>query len=312
MIFKLFSQREREKAQSGQEDVYQYDNVPNKLRVQVQQLLEDAIGPEYYLGPYSTGRPSHNPRDWREIQKILCREFGKHQLTHGRAQTAYEDVLNFIGQCETAEFIDTLEVACRWIDLVISKYGEYDRSSRGIVVESVEAIDEINYRFRKSSLGFSYAEGQVFRIDSDYTHDEIVKPALKLTSGENFHGAQDEFLQAHAHYRSGEYEQAVILAGRALESALKGACETKGWPYPQGARVSDLLKIVRSNGLWPDYLDGSFDQLIATLNTGLPKVRNDAGAHGQGSIKRTVPAYVARYALNLCATKISMISEAVN
>lgn len=312
MIFKLFSQREKEKSRSGKEDVYQYDTVPTKLRVQIQQLFEDAIGPQYYLGPYSTGSPRHNPRDWREINKVLCREFGTHHLTDRHVQSPFEDVINFIGRCETSEFIDVLEVVCRWIELVVAQYGEYDRQSRGIVVEPFAAIDEINYRLRKSGLGFSFAEGQILRVDSDYTHDEIVKPALRLTSGKHFQGSQDEFLQAHAHYRAGEYEQAVTLAGRSLESALKGACEAKGWAYPTNARASDLLKIVRKNALWPDYLDGSFDQLIATLGSGLPKVRNDAGAHGQGSIKRTVPPYVARYALNLCATKISMISEAAN
>jgi hypothetical protein len=62
--------------------------------------------------------------------------------------------------------------------------------------------------------------------------------------------------------------------------------------------------------LWPDYLDASFDQLIATLSSGLPKVRNDAAAHGQGAEIRNTPPYVAAYALHLAAAKIVLIAEA--
>ncbi len=47
---------------------------------------------------------------------------------------------------------------------------------------------------------------------------------------------------------------------------------------------------------FPDYLDKSFDQLIATLSSGLPRVRNEEGAHGQGAKPRATPPYVAAYA----------------
>jgi hypothetical protein len=143
-------------------------------------------------------------------------------------------------------------------------------------------------------------------------HQEVIKPALNLLKGKNFAGAQDEFLTAHQHYRAGEYEQSIVWAARAFESTLKGVCVTRGWPFEKGARATDLLKIVRSQGLWPDYLDASFDQLIATLASGLPKVRNDAGGHGQGPDPRTVPRFVAAYALNLAAAKMTLVVEAAS
>ena len=70
------------------------------------------------------------------------------------------------------------------------------------------------------------------------------------------------------------------------------------------------LKVVRAHGLLPDYLDASFDQLVATLKSGLPKVRNQVGAHGQGAIPRETPDYVAAYALHLAAAKILFLVEA--
>ena len=60
----------------------------------------------------------------------------------------------------------------------------------------------------------------------------------------------------------------------------------------------------------PSYLDNSFDQLAATLKSGLPRVRAEEGAHGQGSVPRETPVYVAGYALNLAAANILFLAQA--
>jgi hypothetical protein len=131
-------------------------------------------------------------------------------------------------------------------------------------------------------------------------------------SAPEYEGARDEFLSAHRHYRNGDHEEAITEAAKSFESTMKAICDRKGWAYVKGARASDLLKVLRARSLWPDYLDGSFDQLIATLNSGLPQVRNDIGAHGQGTTKRETPAYVAAYALHLAAAKIVLMAEAAD
>ena len=95
-----------------------------------------------------------------------------------------------------------------------------------------------------------------------------------------------EFMSAYAHYRDGQMKDAITDANNAFESTLKTICDQRGWQFSQGSRSSDLLKIVRNNGLLPNYLDKSFDQLLATLKSGLPKVRDEEGAHGQGATPR--------------------------
>ena len=125
-------------------------------------------------------------------------------------------------------------------------------------------------------------------------------------------GPQSEFLAAHEHYRAGRYKEAVNEAAKAFESLMKAVCDQKGWTYNKGARASDLLKVLRAHKLWPEYLDASFDQLVATLASGLPKVRNDASAHGQGAVPTTAPSYVAAYALHLAAAKMILVAEAVS
>ena len=141
-------------------------------------------------------------------------------------------------------------------------------------------------------------------------HSEVVKPALGFLSQPGYEGPRDEFRSAHAHYRAGEIRDAVIDANSAFESTMKTICEKRGWSYPSGARASDLLKVLREKGLLPGYLDNSFDQLAATLKSGLPKIRNEEGAHGQGARVRETPEYVAGYALNLAAASILFLADA--
>ena len=50
--------------------------------------------------------------------------------------------------------------------------------------------------------------------------------------------------------------------------------------------------------------------MLGVLKSGLPKVRNEAGGHGQGSKLKRIPEYIAAYALHLAATNIVMLVEA--
>ncbi len=102
------------------------------------------------------------------------------------------------------------------------------------------------------------------------------------------------------------------MAANALESTFKAIFDDKGWDYNKGSRISDLVKVAKANGLWPDYLDNSFDQLVATLQNGLPKIRDNDASHGQGAIPKEVPSYLAAYALHLAASKIVFLVSAAN
>lgn len=308
MIIDLYSRRQSQVA-GETPDVYSYDAFPDTLRIQVQQIFRDALGPHLLRSGYSGDYYIRDNADvWKFIAKSLRKEFGVHRLTVG--STEGEEVLNYLLTAEATKFLDTVEMCIRVLHRMGRKWSDNDRTSLGVEQSADEAIEEINVRFRQANVGFQFVDGNVVRLDSEYTHEEIVKPALSLLRKPEFAGPQEEFLRAHKHYRSGEYPQAITEAAKAFESVLKAVCDIKGWPYSKGSRASDLIKLVRAKRLWPDYLDASFDQLLATLSSGLPAVRNKDGAHGQGSIPRRTPSYVAAYALNLAATKIVFVGDA--
>ena len=309
MIYELFSHRRKRLAKAGTTDIYQYVDATQRLKVQLQQLFTDAIGPQNSQTSYMLANLAPDNADgWQFIHKTLCREIGAHILAKGL--TEREQVLNRLDAADIDEFLDVVELCARYIDLVMGDEQDYHREALGITQAPSEAISELNFRLREAALGYRYENGELLRVDSEYSHEEIIKPALSILSDKSFSGAQEEFLRAHRYYRSGEYSQSITEAAKSFESTLKSVCDIKGWRYDKGSRASDLLKVVRQNALWPSYLDASFDQLLATLTSGLPKVRNEEGAHGQGTKVKAVPGYIAGYALQLAASKIKLIAEA--
>ena len=186
-----------------------------------------------------------------------------------------------------------------------------ERSMKGIKMNPINAIKELNERFRRAGVGYKFSNGQIIRIDSELIHTNFVQPALSLLSEKEFEGPNSEILQAYSHYRNGDYNEAIQLASNAFESTMKIVCDQRGLNYKTNPRASDLLKLLRKE-LLPNYLENSFDQLASTLSSGLPKVRNEVSAHGKGSDPQTTPIYVAAYTLHLAAVNILFLVEAHN
>ncbi|MFM5950076.1 MAG: STM4504/CBY_0614 family protein [Novosphingobium sp.] len=304
-IFDLFSKRQSDATKSGKADVYQYTDIPLNLRIQVEQISLEAIGIVGFRGDRLRAN-EHNDW-WVQIERVFLRERGLDSI--GREVFEGDRILSFMRNCTTADWLDFVEL----IAIAINGVGDeqaFWRQRWNVSIEAEDSISELNYRLRQAGVGFQLEESRLIRIDSQFIHSEVVKPALELLSGQGFDGPRQEFLSAHSHYRAGEHRQAIAMAANAMESMFKAVFDKKGWCYQKGARISDLTKIARTNGLWPDYLDASFDQLIATLQSGLPKIRDNDASHGQGSKAKEVPGFVAAYALHLAASKIVFIGEA--
>ena len=185
--------------------------------------------------------------------------------------------------------LDLIEFSFSYICKIIGDFSFHDRKNRGMKVPAGHAIDELNERFRRAGVGYQFEDGKLFRVTLELLHSEVVRSALRYLHQKGFEGPREEFLKAHGHYRAGETKAAITDANNAFESTLKAILDQRSWQYPKGARASELLKMVSSQGFLPGYLDKSFDQLAATLKSGLPKVRGEEGAHGQGASPRETP-----------------------
>ena len=304
-VRKLFSYRKKV-AEGKEPDIYVYDSLPNTLRNQIIFIWRDAL-PTIQLGRESYA--------WKEIHNIVAREHGVLKLEpvreprissgHAGSQGSSFSTLcqDYLRLTESVGLVlDLIEVSFSWMDAHKNQIGP---------ARVRDAIDELNERFLRAGVGYRFEEGRIIRIDSELIHAEIVKPAFRFLSERGFEGPRNEFLEAHDCYRNGKLRDAITNANSAFESTLKTVCEQRQWPVPPGARASDLLKIVSQKGLFPSYLEKPFDQFLATLKSGLPKIRNeDSTAHGQGARPRTTPRYVAAYALHLAAANIHFVAKA--
>ena len=307
-VVDLSSHRKRV-AEGDLPDVFVYDVLPQKLLVQIVHIWGDAIGPFYVSRGFRTSHVPRNNEGWGFIHDVVARE-------HGVLELARESDIDkrcrtyLLNSPSVDAALDLIDASFRFVDKVARKFDLRDRERRGISITADAAIDELNERFRRAGVGYRFEAGMLIRVDSELLHSEVVRPALGYLHHQGFEGPRAEFLKAHAHYRSGDTKAAITEANNAFESTLKAICDQRNWSYSKGATASRLLSVVHEHGLLPDYLDKSFDQLAATLKSGLPKVRGEEGAHGQGAEARKTPDHVAAYALHLAAANILFLVEA--
>jgi AbiJ N-terminal domain 4 len=307
-VIELRSQRLAKEKNSGRTDVYQYDIIPSNVLFQITLILSNVIGKYWKANSYAFDEAPNNNSAWEFIINTIIRERGDPSFK--QTQDSKINCLKILTFDRTLEDqLDLIDLSFRYVERVLLKRDDYEMNKHGAEIQAKAAIDELNYRLREGGVGYQFEGGQIIRVDSEFIHSEIVVTALKLLNSTGFEGAEQEFRESHAHYRAGSLRETVTSSGNAFESAMKSICKIKKWEYDKRARASDLLKILRAKGLFPDYLDNSFDQLLAILKSGLPEVRNNSGSHGAGPEPLKVPQHVAAYAIHLAATNIVFLVE---
>jgi hypothetical protein len=299
-IIDLFSKRQR-RARGEMPDAYRYDDLPNPLRVQIIQIIQDAIGIDQYGSSYVYGL-------YEYINGILCREYGLFRLID--RQTSFPDaIFTFFLQEESVDkALDIVELFFKVINTNVRKdYGPGTRINRKI--DTDEAISELNQRFKEHGIGYQFESNEIIRIDSNYLHAEAVKPALSVLRERGFEGVNEEFLSAHGHYRHGRFKECLVDSLKAFESTMKAICKIRNWTIKPDDTAKMLIATCLSHGLFPSYLESQIGSLRSLLESGIPTIRNKEGGHGQGPDPKVVPEYLARYTLNLTASSILFLVE---
>lgn len=214
----------------------------------------------------------------------------------------------FLEEQQIDRCLDVVELCCRVIDRDTRKWNYLNRKNSSAIAD--DALQEVNCRFKEHGIGYCFENGQIVRIDSQLIHSEVVKPALTLLSGKYYAGAQQEFLNAHEHYRAGKSKEALNECLKAFESTMKTVCDRKGWTYGQNATAKDLLDICFDNGLVPAFWKQHFSALRSLLESSVPTGRNKLSGHGQGSVPTSVPAFLVGYVLHMTAAAIVFMGEA--
>ena len=328
MEYELFSKRQQ-RMQGEIPDTYQYETIPDELRVQI-----------FYIWGKMWGTPDYNDFEelqlsrlaidaYKSIETTLCEEYGVLHLDGGDVSNEdgygfYWVVRDFLLKTEdTNKVIDVIEVSFRYIDQVIptkihvAAADVLDKvfvsSRRDISPDSIspdDAINQLNQRFRQHRVGYQYESGQIVKVDSQYIHSEVVKPALMFLSDPIYEGANEEFLNAHEHYRNDRYKECLNDCLKAFESCLKIICQRRGWSYGEKDTANRLIENVFDHDLIDSHMKSHFTALGSTLKSGVPTVRNRLSGHGQGPKEIVVPEYIASYILHLTASNVLLLAKA--
>ena len=291
---------------AGKEDVYQYDHFPNEFRVQVIHIWRSAIG----LSRSAHGYDTPARKSWEFIHDTLAREKGQFVLGGDPYKPADGRCQSFLLSAQHPDdVLDIIELSFRVIDRGVRGRGYDYRVASEVDQEPDDAIAELNQRFREHGIGYQFENGVLVRVDSQFVHDQAVKPALVLLHEAGFQGPSEEFIAAFDKHRKGDSKGAIADALKAFESTMKAICDARKWARPSNATAKPLMDIVFNNGLVPRSLEGQFSALRAAMESGLPTISNQTSRHGQGAQPVHVPEHFAAYALHLAASNIVFLVE---
>ena len=220
-IADLFSKRQK-KLRGEVPDVYVYDDLPRPLRVQIIQIWRETLG-YLQIERGEWGQIVYNSNvehAYRYIVESLCHEYGVFQLAGPHIQLGIRNTHTeletfFLEEKIIARALDAVELSFDVIDHVTRKREYLQRNDASEIAD--DAIEELNERFKENGIGYQFTSGQIIRIDSELIHSEIVKPALTLLHEKHYAGAQQEFLKAHEHYRTGNAKEALNECLKAFE-----------------------------------------------------------------------------------------------
>jgi hypothetical protein len=112
---------------------------------------------------------------------MLAKEFGAVALTDRRQEDAFTAVANFFLECPDVErALDVVELTFSYLTAMThgTRFGYTSEISPD------DAVEELNQRFKQHGVGYSYEPNlhKIVRIDSQFVHSDMVKPALAVLS----------------------------------------------------------------------------------------------------------------------------------
>jgi tetratricopeptide (TPR) repeat protein len=298
----IYSRRKRQ-AQAV-DDVYIYDQISKRVRVQVVQILSDGLGSDYYRN----GDYTESAKIYDELCRQMSRELGVHELYPSEAG---DNRLVFLCWLEREQVIDNwldgVELALKAVDRFVR--GNIGALRRDIRMMPDAVIAELNARLREAGLGYEYIDGIIISKDSEFLHREAVLPALRLLKDERFEAADKEFREAHEAFRQNRLEDCIVGCCKALESVLKVIGISRGWEIKENDPASKLIQAAVEAGFLPSYSQTALNHLRGLIESSTPTIRNKMGGHGAGETIRTIPRHLASFQLHQTAAVVLFLAE---
>jgi hypothetical protein len=307
-VFHTYSQENK-----AQMDVFIYDQIPDKLKIQVYHIWSDFFISLVYVNIYSA-LEYHG--FFKNINKIICKEHALLDIksSHRFAiPNEYSEINEYYLNLKDHRYIiDVISIMFNQIELIPEKLNTLGYPPDIISKSISDIITELNERFRQHGVGHEYINGKIIKVDSKLLHSEITKNTLLLISDEKYFTANEEFLKAHDHYKNQRYHECLNECLKAFESTMKIICGTKGWKYETTDTANKLINVLIENNFLKSYSESHLNALKSILVSGVPTIRNKNSGHGQGEEKIVITDNLASYMLYLTGATVNFLINESN
>ena len=289
-------------------DVFIYDQIPDKLKIQIYHIWSDFFTSLVHTNIYAA---IEYHGFFKNINKIICKE---HALLNIKSShlfaipDAYSEINGYYLNLKDHKYIiDVIGIIFNQIELIPDILNILGYPPDIISMNIRDAITELNERFRQHGVGHEYINGEIIKVDSKLLHSEITKNTLFLLNDEKYSTANEEFLKAHDHYKNQRYHECLNECLKAFESAMKIICGAKGWKYETTDPANKLINVLIENKFLKNYNESHLNALKNILISGIPTIRNKNSGHGQGEEKIVITDNLASYMLYLTGATINFL-----
>ena len=141
-VLNLYSYHKKA-AEGGTPDVFTYDKLPERLRIQIIHIWREAIGRYFVYSGFPYDRAVENNEDWEVIHDQFAKERGVFNL--GGERQIDSRCENYFVNCKSVEIaLDLVDYTFLYIDKVAREFSSTDREIRGIKVTASDAIKQLN------------------------------------------------------------------------------------------------------------------------------------------------------------------------
>lgn len=285
MIYDWLPSR-RKKIENGTlyPDIYQYDEVSQKLRNIIVRLFDQSYAKNF----------SH------KIHTLICDEHGIFELYKLKTDF-YSFSTDYLG--DIREFIfsfknEQFEIFLDLLEILFHFFREHEQ----------EILQELNQRMLENGFGYQFENDTLIRIDSLPMHKNVVKPTLELLQDSRFENANVEYRQAFDDYNHRRYEEMFVNLCKSVESTIKIICDINSFGLPAFHSLKPLISRLIDNNFLPQYNEKPIEGLDNILRT-IGNIRNENGGHGAGVEKRKIDQSLITYAMHSTASTLLFLLQ---
>lgn len=248
---------------------------------------------------------------WNYIQEWLKDEHAKdslhnehaHRVFGGYSAPSYEVTEYLKSLKDINHTLDTIELIFR---LLPHAEDELVNAGYRIYYKAKAAVEHLNKRFTQHCIGYKFEGNIIIKIDNELMYASVTKEMFVLLEQQVFGNVNEEYLQAHRQFRSGNHKDCIVNCAKAFESTLKIICDQKQYAYQQNDTAARLLNVLYVNNFIPSYLQVGMSGLRSMLEA-ISVVRNNTSAHGVGSAQINIGENFASYALHVTGCNIKFL-----